>query len=160
MGAETDAQLKQELKSSKAFIGLITPSSIESAYVLFELGARWGADLHLAPVLACGADAESLRGPLKTLNALQATEEPQMHQLVQDIARKIGRTPKSPAVYGKALQKLIVAAGKVESAPNQSGNAISKSAISKLASSKLAWSWPNWLPGDDSDYGCSTRAAS
>jgi hypothetical protein len=134
VGAETDAQLKQELKSSKAFIGLITPSSIQSAYVLFELGARWGADLHLAPVLARGAGTESLRGPLKILNALRATEEPQMHQLVQDIARRIGRTPKSPAVYGRALQKLIVAAGKLESAPNQSGSAISKpgSSIPKL----------------------------
>jgi len=126
VGAETDTQLKRELKNSKAFIGLITPSSIQSAYVLFELGARWGADLHLAPVLARGADAESLRGPLKILNALQATEEPQMHQLVQDIARRIERTPKSPAVYGRALGKLIVAAGKVESAANQSGSAMSK----------------------------------
>ena len=94
VGADTDVQLKQEVKSSKAFIGLITPSSIESAYVLFELGARWGADLHLAPVLARGADANFLRGPLSKPNALKATEEAQMHQLVQDIARKIGRSPK------------------------------------------------------------------
>src|SRR6266576_5357116 len=70
VGADTDVELKRELKASKAFIGLITPSSIESAYVLFELGARWGADLHLAPVLACGADSGSLRGPLAKLNAL------------------------------------------------------------------------------------------
>jgi hypothetical protein len=138
VGADTDVQLKQEVKSSKAFIGLITPSSIESAYVLFELGARWGADLHLAPVLARGADAKFLRGPLSKLNALKATEEAQMHQLVQDIARKIGRSPKSPAVYGRALQKLIAAAEKVEANPNQSESGISENAKLKGAASG-AW---------------------
>jgi TIR domain len=119
VGADTDTQLKQEVKGSLAFIGLITPSSIESAYVLFELGARWGADLHLAPVLARGADAECLRGPLSKLNALDAAEEPQVHQLLQDIAHKIDRSVRSPAVYGKALAKFVEAAKTIASVPKK-----------------------------------------
>src|SRR5262249_18231843 len=90
----------------------------------FELGARWGAGLHLAPLLARGADSKFLRGPLGKLNALQANEEPQMHQLIQDIARKLNRTPKNAAVYGKALQKLIGAA-RIKSLPDHlSGNVL------------------------------------
>jgi hypothetical protein len=123
IGTETDAQLKKEVKGSKAFIGLITPSSIQSAYVLFELGARWGADLHLAPVLARGADSSFLRGPLANLNALNAVEEGQMHQLVNDVASQIGRNAASAAVYQKALQKLIAAARMETTAPKQGGDA-------------------------------------
>lgn len=129
VGTETDAQLKKEVKSSKAFIGLITPWSIESAYVLFELGARWGAELHLSPVLARGADSSFLRGPLANLNALNAVEQGQMHQLIDDIANQIGKTPKSAAVYGNALQKLIAAA-RMETFPNQVGEATRKLASS------------------------------
>lgn len=129
VGTETDAQLKKEVKSSKAFIGLITPCSIESAYVLFELGARWGAGLHLSPVLARGADSSFLRGPLANLNALNAVEEGQMHQLVNDIASQIGKNAASAAVYQKALQKLIAAA-RTETIPNQAGDIPSKVASS------------------------------
>jgi hypothetical protein len=138
VGADTDAQLKKEVKGSKTFIGLITPSSIESAYVLFELGARWGADLHLSPVLARGADASFLRGPLTKLNALNAVEEGQMHQLVSDIANEIGKEAASAAVYGKALKK-VIAAARIEAVPNQSGDATLKlvSSIPKAVTDDL-----------------------
>jgi len=109
VGAETDAQLKKEVKGSKVFIGLITPASIQSAYVLFELGARWGADLHLAPLLACGANSDFLKGPLRGLNALNATSEAEMHQLIHDVALRLDRTHANAAVYGKALQIFITA---------------------------------------------------
>jgi len=110
VGAETDAQLRKEVKGSKVFIGLITPASIQSAYVLFELGARWGADLHLAPLLACGANSDFLKGPLLGLNALNATSEAEMHQLIHDVASRLDRTLASAAVYGKTLLTFIAAA--------------------------------------------------
>jgi hypothetical protein len=42
-GANTEVQLRQEVNTAKAFIGLITQNSLASPYVMFELGARWGA---------------------------------------------------------------------------------------------------------------------
>jgi hypothetical protein len=103
-------QLRKEVKGSKVFIGLITPASIQSPYVLFELGARWGADLHLAPLLACGANSDFLKGPLRGLNALNATSEAEMHQLIHDVASRLDRTSASAAVYGKTLLAFTVAA--------------------------------------------------
>jgi len=155
VGADTDAQLKKEVKGSKTFIGLITPSSIQSAYVLFELGARWGAELHLAPVLARGADSSFLRGPLAGLNALNAVEEGQMHQLVNDIANQLEKKPASAAVYGKALQELIAVA-RIEDFPNLREGTTSKDILTykiyfdHLPKNLLESGWTRAYPKDTS----------
>lgn len=108
IGTPTEQRLREEVHQARAFIGLITASSIESAYVMFELGARWGAGLHLAPLLGAGADASFLRGPLSSLNALNCEDAAQVHQLIDDLARILdvgGRT--SPAAYQGYVERLI-----------------------------------------------------
>jgi len=109
-GAPTDEALRREVHESKAFIGLITPSSMESAYVMFELGARWGAGLHLVPLLGAGADASCLRGPLKALNALTCGDAAQVHQLIDDLAKLLGIGGRTPAAaYQASVDRLISA---------------------------------------------------
>jgi len=121
-GADTDEQLRKEVRTSNTFVGIITPASIKSAYVLFELGARWGAQLHLAPVLAKGASSSFLRGPLRNLNALEASAEPQLHQLLGEIAQQIGRPLANASVYSKALKKLLAAASATDNDAESSGS--------------------------------------
>ena len=41
-GANTVTELKREVRDAKAFIGVISPASLDSIFVAFELGARWG----------------------------------------------------------------------------------------------------------------------
>lgn len=106
-GASTDEQLRREIYEARVFIGLITPASLQSTYVLFELGARWGARRHLAPVLAAGFDAASLRAPLTSLNSLSCDIPAQVYQLVSDIASSIGRTAASPSAYQKYVNALV-----------------------------------------------------
>ncbi len=107
-GAETEDRLREEVHNAKAFIGLITPSSIASAYVMFELGARWGARLHLAPLLGAGADSTYLRGPLSSLNALNCNDAAQVHQMVDDLARVLDVTERtSPAAYQRHIDQLV-----------------------------------------------------
>jgi len=109
-GAPTDEQVRREVRESKAFLGLITPSSMESAYVMFELGARWGAGLHLVPLLGAGADASYLRGPLSALNALNCGDAAQVHQLLDDLAGLLGIRERTPtAAYQGYVDKLILA---------------------------------------------------
>jgi hypothetical protein len=107
-GKNVDEEIRKEVHGSKAFIGLITPVSIESAYVLFELGARWVLDLHLAPLLGSGADASYLRGPLSNRNALTCDEPAQIHQLIDELAKLLqidNRTP--PSAYQKNIDSLV-----------------------------------------------------
>jgi hypothetical protein len=88
-GADTDDELRREILTAGTFIGLITPTSAKSAWVLFELGARWGANLHLVPVLAQGADTSLLGGPLGGINALRLTARHEVLQLVEDISKHL-----------------------------------------------------------------------
>ena len=59
------------------------------------------------PLLAKGAAANSLKGPIASLNALHCNSEADMQQLVSQIARELGDEPPQPAVYRRALTQLI-----------------------------------------------------
>jgi len=89
VGANTDEQLRKEVHEAKILIGIITPYSIKSAYVLFELGARWGTKKKMFPILACGADPSVLGGPLKTINSLDCDNVSQIHQLIDEISNEL-----------------------------------------------------------------------
>ena len=108
IGAQTEEQLREEVHQARTFIGLITPSSMASAYVMFELGARWGAKLHLAPLLGAGADSRYLRGPLSSLNALNCEVVAQVHRLIDDLARVLDvRERTQPAAYQRYIDELV-----------------------------------------------------
>lgn len=98
VGVNTEGKLREEVNAAKVVVGLITPSSLSSYYVMFELGARWGANLFLAPLLA-GVKAGELSGPLSLLNALSANNDAQLHQLLEDIARHLGLQVQPAASY-------------------------------------------------------------
>jgi len=105
-GANTNEQLKLEVRNAKAFIGLITPYSMASAYVLFELGARWGANLHMIPVLA-GVEPDALEGPLKGINAISAKNISQLHQLVQNLGTRLSLPMQAAASYTRYAENVI-----------------------------------------------------
>jgi hypothetical protein len=106
-GIPVDDHLRIELRESKLFLALLTPASIRSTYVLFELGARWGADLPMIPLLAAGAMTASLQGPLKSLNALDCVVSAQVHQLIDQIAKALNLQPESPSVYQECIDELV-----------------------------------------------------
>jgi len=107
VGAPTEEQLRREVRDSKVFIGLITPASVQSSYVMFELGARWGADLYLAPLLASGVNTSTLEGPLKGINVLTCDNKAQVYQLVSNIAAELKKTPDSPAAYQRYVDAIV-----------------------------------------------------
>jgi hypothetical protein len=115
-GALTDNELREEIMAAKAMVGLISPGVMASAYVLFELGARWGAKLYLAPLLTPGTGMEVLQGPIANMNALRCDSEPQLHQFLEELGRELGRPLNSPSTYLTDLQAVT----QVEPRINQS----------------------------------------
>jgi TIR domain len=118
VGADADEQLRREIFVARAFIAILTPASLRSPYVLFELGARWGAKRHLAPVLARGSRVVDLGGPLTGLNVLNLLERGQTLQLVQDVGEYLDQSFEPMAAFENAVSAVIAeaSAAAVESA--------------------------------------------
>lgn len=106
-GASSDEQLRQEVFDAEAFVALLSPKSIQSMYVMFELGARWGTKKPFAPVMVGGLDPSFLKPPLSAMHAVAGTSEGDMHQLVQTLADWLHMTPEGPNVYVSALQTFV-----------------------------------------------------
>lgn len=102
-GANTDQQLREEIFSSKVFVAILTPNSISSTYVLFELGARWGGNLPLLPLICDTAGVSMLQGPLKNIHSLNATVESDIHQFVNDIGRYLNVPSENAPTYLKEI---------------------------------------------------------
>lgn len=50
-GMHTSTQLKQELQDCDVILGVLTENSLDSMYVMFELGAGWGLNKRVIPLL-------------------------------------------------------------------------------------------------------------
>ena len=124
-GASATEHLRREIHEAQAFIGVISAESLQSLYVAFELGARWGAGRHLIPVLAPGVDYSVLAAPLADLNALKSSSPAQLHQLVSDLASALQIVSSNPAAYQAqidAIQKISVEAAMVSTKEAQANS--------------------------------------
>ncbi|HEV3039573.1 MAG TPA: toll/interleukin-1 receptor domain-containing protein [Candidatus Angelobacter sp.] len=101
VGMKVESRLRQEVHDAKIVIGIITQDSLGSDFVKFELGARWGTDKFLALLLA-GINSE-LSAPLNILNTLSANSEPQLQQLLDDVAAQLGSSLQKAASYAHLI---------------------------------------------------------
>jgi TIR domain len=106
-GANVQERLRVEIERAETFVGIISERSLASAFVMFELGARWGAGKHLIPLLAPGTAAGALSGPLDDLNALRGDQGPDLHQLVADLAAALGLRHSRPAAYQRQIDRIL-----------------------------------------------------
>jgi len=106
-GADFDSQLREEALASRVFIGILSAFSLASAYVLFELGARWGAKRPIMPLLSPGTGLQVVKGPLKGLNVLSCENASQLHQMVSEIADILDISLENPAVYQRHIDAIL-----------------------------------------------------
>jgi hypothetical protein len=133
-GVETDEQIRQEVLTTPVFIGLITESGLASAYVLFELGARWGAKQPLIPLLAPGISADILQGPISNINALSCSSPTNLHQLVNQIASTLDIKAEPPAGYQNELDVVSAYPPLAQgNARTTSGRSVPQTAVDRLA---------------------------
>lgn len=106
-GANTNEQLKQEVHDAEAFIGVISNESIKSLYVVFELGARWGANRSLIPLMAPGANTDVLGGPLAGINSLSSTNRSQLNQLLDDLSQELSLSLQPASSFQRQIDAII-----------------------------------------------------
>src|SRR5579859_1660071 len=105
-GADTEEELRAKVLDAGVLIGIITPVSAESSFVLFELGARWGCSRPLIPILAAGFTSDDLREPLKSKNALLGYDQNDVFQLVDNISEILGLRHEPASAYNKYAMAL------------------------------------------------------
>jgi len=105
-GAVTDDQLRDEILEAETLIGVMSSRSLGSAYVLFELGARWGNKRSIIPVLAPGVPPAVLPAPLSGLNALESSKPAQLHQLVAGVAEQLSIVQEPASTFQGAIDSI------------------------------------------------------
>ena len=113
VGARTSDTLRAEIIDAAAFLAIVTPHSIASSYVLFELGARWGAAKHILPLLARGATPAAIPGPLVEVNCLNLAYEEQIIQFAEALANLLRRPLEPYASFLSAINGVAIEAAAI-----------------------------------------------
>lgn len=106
-GADSNEQLRTEVFGCELFVALLSPASIKSVYVMFELGARWGTKRHLAPIMIAGVQPGDLKAPLSGIHSIDGTSESDLHQFLSDMGVALSQPIESAASYAKTLREFI-----------------------------------------------------
>jgi hypothetical protein len=123
-GADVDAQLRNEVLEATIFIALLTEHALNSTFVLFELGARWGVKKPLFPLMTRGITGSKLNGPLRAIHARECSATEEVYQFLNDVAEALGVDLFPPHTYQSELRAFqdsaLVAPSKTTALPIQS----------------------------------------
>lgn len=107
--AQSSNELREELAGSELMIGIVTPLSLESGRVMFELGAGWATGKWTIPIIA-GADYDALPSVLKESNATDASSYDELEQLLREIAERLNIPAPDFDHAADALDELVAEA--------------------------------------------------
>jgi hypothetical protein len=89
-GKNTGERLRDEIARAQVVLGILTPDTSESTYVMFELGAAWSQRIYTCPLLATGADYNHIPGPIFDLAPARLWESSDCHQLLDNLGSELG----------------------------------------------------------------------
>jgi hypothetical protein len=96
VGAQVGETLRREIGAA-VVIGLITPNSLRSPWVLSEFGAAWALGRLTLPCLALGAQRTEVKGPLESLHMIELSSRQNVVDLIDTLVSQGGFRPRSPA---------------------------------------------------------------
>lgn len=106
-GDRTSDLIRSEIAAANVLLAILTKRGFASAWVLFEMGARWGQNKRIIPILGPGVSAGILRGPIVEFNALSCDDAGDLKQLLQDIAILGGFEHRTPPNYEEELAAVL-----------------------------------------------------
>jgi len=87
VGAPVPEALRHGVEEARVVMGILTRDSIQSTYVLFELGASRGLQKPTYPLLAGGITSDDLPGPLREREAIDLAQAPDCYRLIDQLHR-------------------------------------------------------------------------
>lgn len=112
-GERTSELLRTEIGRAELVIGVLSPDTSESNYVLCELGASWGRDVPTFPVLVKGATYADIPSPLNERHSISLENEENCLQLVDYVASKTSLRRRDGAIGKVAQQAKALAAAAI-----------------------------------------------
>jgi len=121
--------LKADINIAPAVIALISLESRDSDWVLFELGAAWGLERDIFPILGPGLKIRDLPGPLGNLPCIEAEADDaasRMSDLLQQLGEDLNTASKSGGKVQANLDAFLTCY-RSRSAKDARNNGLSKS---------------------------------
>ncbi|MDN7123457.1 toll/interleukin-1 receptor domain-containing protein [Pseudidiomarina sp. 1APP75-32.1] len=109
IGGDSSTILRDELGETGVVIGLLTQNSIVSSWVLFELGATWGARKNLQPLLTDEVDYSDIPGPLAGCHVGKLAKKSDLVQFFEELRKVVGAKARSSAKVDSAISQLVKA---------------------------------------------------
>jgi len=97
IGASIAEQIKEDVNDTIVLIGLITKDSLQSKWVLFELGSAWALKKLLFPIMGPGLTHDNLPGPLANRIAVEIDDtnpEYRMSEVINQLSQALSRKEK------------------------------------------------------------------
>jgi hypothetical protein len=150
-GEQTDNRLRKEIAEAEIFLALVTPASLRSHFVLFELGARWGIEPLLGrdpaepprfiPIIGRGLDAGKLPRPLANFNCLDLREDGDVSRLLAEVAAILGVTLTAEAARARHMRRVTAKASDVPTAGQfpEHEQRILRALFSETEGRELSW---------------------
>jgi hypothetical protein len=104
-GKNTGERLRDEIGRAQVVLGILTPDTSQSSYVMFELGAAWSQQIYTCPLLSKGAEYQHIPGPIFDLAPARLWEASDCHQLLANLEAELGLT-RSKDAQGAVSDKI------------------------------------------------------
>lgn len=91
-GKNTGDRLREEIGRAQVVLGILTPDTSQSSYVMFELGAAWSQRIYTCPLLSKGAEYQHIPEPIFDLAPARLWEPSDCHQLLDNLEAELGLT--------------------------------------------------------------------
>lgn len=122
-GEKTSETILDEIGSAPVFIAVLTKNSIDSFYVISELGARWMSRQAIVPILSPTSDFEHcLKGPFVDLNGIRTNDRVRVQKVLEGIAQSLNRPLQPSSGYEAQLSALVNWSDSSGAGARQQGN--------------------------------------
>jgi hypothetical protein len=107
LGEMVQAAIRREIKASKIVIGIFTRESLASSNVMLELGAGWGFNKVLIPILGPGIQESDLPKWLQDGHRMVWTSRPCWESFEKIFKDKLDMRIKDKPLFNELIGKLV-----------------------------------------------------
>jgi len=99
--------LKEKVCNAGCFLALITQQSLKSTYVSFELGARWGNNKKIIPILSPDVPIQEIKAPLNEFNSIRSNNPSDLHDLIDSLSEKLKFKKNRTSAFNQYIDTLV-----------------------------------------------------